>query len=187
MDNFLGMGMRRRLGSCLFIGTLVLDAGGAQAASDSAGKDIAIAMPIAAGGIALLHDWDWKGVEQLTFDVGTTVGTALLLKQVVHEERPDHSDSQSFPSDTAALAFAPAAFLWDRYGWQYGAPAYAAAAYVGWSRVDAKEHHWWDVVTSAGIAWSYSHFITHRWHNSALESDVYATPEGAYARLSYRW
>ena len=65
-----------------------------------------------------------------------TVGTAWALKHVVREQRPDHSDFQSFPSDTAALAFAPgASFLWDRYGWQVGVPAYAAAGFVGWSRV----------------------------------------------------
>ena len=43
----------------------------------------------------------------------------------IQEQRPDKSDFQSMPSDTAALAFAPAQFLWDRYGWEYGVPAYA--------------------------------------------------------------
>src|SRR6185312_10960536 len=93
-------------------------------ASDNAGKAVAIALPIAAGGIALLHHRDWQGVSQLGIDTALTVGTVLALKQFVREQRPDHSDFRSFPSLTTAVAFAPASFLWRRYGWQYGAPAY---------------------------------------------------------------
>ena len=73
------------------------------------GKAVAIALPLAAGGITLLHDWDWTGTAQLALDEGLTVGTALVLKQVVREQRPDMSNFQSFPSETAAVAFAPAA------------------------------------------------------------------------------
>jgi membrane-associated phospholipid phosphatase len=154
---------------------------------EQAGTDVAIAMPVIAGGITLAHDWDWSGAAQLTVDTGLTVGTALILKHLVHERRPDHSDFQSFPSDTAALAFAPAAYLWDRYGWQYGVPAYAAAAFVGYSRVEAKQHHWWDVAASAGIAMTYSHFVTARWRGDQFTSDVYTTPNGAYFKMSYRY
>ena len=84
------------------------------------------------------------------------MGTAYALKQFVRERRPDKSDFESFPSDTSALAFAPAQYLWDRYGWQYGVPAYLAAGFVGFSRIDAKKHHWYDVAASAGIAFTFS-------------------------------
>jgi membrane-associated phospholipid phosphatase len=152
---------------------------------ENAGTDIAIAMPIIAGGIALAHDQDWNGVGQLVLDTGATVGTAYGLKHLIHEERPDGSDDQSFPSDTAALAFAPAAFLWDRYGWEYGVPAYAAAAFVGYSRVDAKKHHWYDVAASAGMAWGYSQIFTSRYHRRfEIYSDLYATPDGAFIHAS---
>lgn len=154
---------------------------------EDAGTAIAIALPVAAGSISVVKD-DWTGVAQLVVDTGLTVGTAYGLKQIVHEERPDHSDDQSFPSDTAALAFAPAAYLWDRYGWEYGAPAYAAAAFVAYSRVDAQKHHWWDVVASAGIAWTYSRFITTEFHPSqALTTGLYASPNGAFIRADYRF
>jgi membrane-associated phospholipid phosphatase len=144
--------------------------------------------PIFAAGVAWGHDQDWTGVAQLGVGTLATVGTAYGLKQIVHEERPDHSDDQSFPSDTAALAFAPAAFLWDRYGWQWGVPAYAAAAFVGWTRVDAKKHHWYDVAASAGIAWGYSQIFTTEYRRThAVSSDLYATPDGAYVRVSYNF
>lgn len=151
-----------------------------------AGEAIAIALPIAAGGISLSKS-DWTGIAQMVVDTGATVGTALVLKHFVHEERPDHSDNQSFPSDTAALAFAPAQFLWDRYGWQYGAPAYAAALFVGYSRVEAKQHHVWDVAASAAISFGYSKIFTTRFHRYNIDTSLSATPDGAYVTATYNW
>jgi membrane-associated phospholipid phosphatase len=137
-------------------------AGSSNSTIENVGVATAIALPVLAGGISIFKD-DWQGVAQLTAVTAFTVGTAFALKHVVHEERPDGSDDESFPSDTAALAFAPANYLWDRYGWQYGAPAYAAAAFVGYSRVESRQHHWWDVATSAGMAWGYSRIVTSRY------------------------
>jgi membrane-associated phospholipid phosphatase len=152
-----------------------------------AGEAIAIALPIAAGGISVSKD-DWTGVAQMVVDTGATVGTALALKHFVHEERPDHSDNQSFPSDTAALGFAPAQFLWDRYGWEYGAPAYAAALFVGYSRVEAKQHHVWDVAASAAISFGYSKIITTRFiRYDNFYTSLSASPNGAYVSATYRW
>ena len=159
----------------------------ALASNADTGKAVAIALPLAAGGVALFHDWDWTGVAQLGIDTGLTVGTALVLKQIVKEQRPDKSNWQSFPSETAAVAFAPAAFLWDRYGWQYGAPAYLLAGYVGYERVDSKQHHWWDVAASAAIGWGYSRLITTRYTHRRVYTNVYATTDSVYVDLTYRW
>ncbi|HEX4303260.1 MAG TPA: phosphatase PAP2 family protein [Rhizomicrobium sp.] len=178
--------IRQTAGLCAFGFAVALCASPAAASGiENAGTAVAIALPLLAGGIALDHDQDWTGVAQLGAVTLTTVGTAYGLKHITHEERPDGSDDQSMPSDTAALAFAPAAFLWDRYGWKYGLPAYAAAAFVGYSRVDAKKHHWYDVAASAGLAWGYSRIFTTEYHQRYhVYSDLYATPEGAYVRLS---
>jgi membrane-associated phospholipid phosphatase len=154
--------------------------------TETAGTDVAIALPVIAGGIAV-YQGDWNGIGQLGIDTVATVGTAYALKHIVREERPDHSDFQSFPSDTAALAFAPAQFLWDRYGWQVGVPAYAAATFVGWSRVDAKQHHWYDVATSAGLAFGFSKLFTSRYRAPGLVYGVEATPDSAYLHLSYNF
>src|SRR6202012_5817111 len=151
-----------------------------------AGEAIAIALPVAAGGITISKS-DWTGLAQLVVDTGATVGTAYGLKYAVHEERPDHSDNKSFPSDTAALGFAPAQFLWDRYGWQYGAPAYVAALFVVYSRVEAKQHHVWDLPASAGISFGYSKIFTMRFRNYNFYTSLNATPNGAYVSASYQW
>ena len=94
--------------------------------------------------------------------------------------------SQSFPSDTAALAFAPAQFLWDRYGWEYGIPAYAAAGFVAYSRVDARKHHWYDVTASAVLAFGVSQVFTTRFRP---HTNIYAeaAPGGGAIHLTYNF
>ena len=154
--------------------------------TESAGTDVAIALPLIAGGITV-YKGDWTGAAQLGVDTLVTVGTAYALKQVVHETRPDGSDNQSFPSDTAALAFAPAQFLWDRYGWEYGVPAYLAAGFVGWSRVDARKHHWYDVAASAGFAFAASKIFTTRYQERGFTYGAVANADGVYASANWRW
>jgi membrane-associated phospholipid phosphatase len=166
---------------------MLLASAPAQAFSnESAGTAVAIALPVLAGGYSILKG-DKTGFAQVTVDTLLTVGTAYGLKQFVRERRPDGSDYKSFPSDTAALAFAPAVFMWDRYGWQYGVPAVAAATYVGWSRVDARQHHWYDVAASAGLAIISSQIFTTRYHPRGLNYDAMVQPDGGMVHLSYNF
>src|SRR3569833_282561 len=151
---------------------------------ESAGTGVAIALPLMAGGISLYKD-DRTGLAQLTVDTVAPVGTAYALKQFVREQRPDKSDFESFPSDTSALAFAPAQYLWDRYGWEYGLPAYAAASFVGYSRIDAKKHHWYDVAASAGFAITISKLFATRSRAPGLRYGASVAPDGGYVRLAY--
>jgi membrane-associated phospholipid phosphatase len=173
----------------LLIGVIGISATGPAFANSStietSGTAVAIALPLTAAGVALWKQ-DGTGVKELAEVTALTVGTALLLKYTTHEERPDHSDDHSFPSDTAALAFAPAQFLWTRYGWQYGAPAYLAAGFVGYSRVDSQQHHWWDVVASAGISWGYNRIFT-RYFPPDLYGSATVSPHGGYLSLNYNW
>jgi membrane-associated phospholipid phosphatase len=114
------------------------------------------------------------------------VGSTYVLKSVIKEQRPDKSDFKSFPSDTAALAFAPAQFLWDRYGWEYGVPAYAAAIFVGYSRVEAKKHHWYDVAASAGLSFGFSKLFTSTYHRG-FNYRASVAPDSVYASVDYRF
>jgi membrane-associated phospholipid phosphatase len=47
-----------------------------------------------------------------------------------------------------------------RYGWEYGIPAYAAASFVAYSRVEAREHYAHDVIAGAGIGILSSYIFT---------------------------
>jgi membrane-associated phospholipid phosphatase len=160
----------------------------------TAGTAVAIALPLTAGAITI-YKRDWTGTAQLAATTVLTVGTAYAIKHLVKECRPfatpcSHGGNNwdSFPSDTSALAFAPAEFLRERYGWQYGLPAYAAAGFVGWSRVDAEKHHWYDVAASVGISLLYNEIITTRYTpHRRFYTDVQATSNGVYASLDYRF
>ncbi|MDR3528846.1 MAG: phosphatase PAP2 family protein [Rhizomicrobium sp.] len=162
--------------------------------TESAGTGVAIALPVVAGGITLLKN-DREGSFQLAVTTALTVGTAYGLKHLIHECRPfakpcgpGSNNWDSFPSDTAALAFAPAQFLWQRYGWEYGVPAYAAAGFVAWSRVDAKKHNWGDVAASAGISLLYNELLTTRFRkHSGLSTNLQAGPHEVYGSVNYSW
>lgn len=109
-----------------------------------------VALPLATiAGVII--DKDWTGLKQGAFSAATVVGATFLLKLAVKEDRPDHSNCHSFPSGHTSFTFATATFLQRRYGWKFGVPAYVISTYVGWGRVYAKKHHWWDVVAGAAI------------------------------------
>jgi membrane-associated phospholipid phosphatase len=155
---------------------------------ESAGQDVAIALPVVAGAVSMLHDQDWDGLGEFAESTVLTVGSALILKQIVHERRPDHSDYQSFPSDTAALAYSSADYLWDRYGWEYGVPAYAAAMFVGYSRVKAKKHHWYDVAASSAIAFGFNYAFVTRYHvNDRFRVEGTSDGDSVGVRVAMSW
>src|SRR5580698_6119656 len=62
---------------------------------ETLGTGVAIALPIAAAGIAWYKN-DRIGLAQLAVEGLLTVGTTYALKNIVREERPDGSDYQSF-------------------------------------------------------------------------------------------
>jgi len=155
---------------------------------ETPGKAVAFALPLVAVGVSLAHHEDWDGVAELGVSTAATLGAAYLLGHIVREQRPDHSDFHSLPSDTAALAYAPADYLWARYGWQYGVPAYAAALFVGYSRVDAKKHHWYDVAASSAIAFGVNYAIVTRYRETN-QYNVYgsADPDSVGLHVTMNW
>lgn len=121
-----------------------------------------VAMPAAALiGTAIAGDWD--GLKQFAFTAVLAGGTNLVLKTSIRELRPDHSNYHSFPSMHSTVAFGTAAYLQRRYGWKYGAPAYALATYVAIGRVVAKKHHWWDCVAGAALGAGSAYIFTTPW------------------------
>ena len=113
--------------------------------------DIAMFAPAVAGaGIALLKG-DRQGLLQLGESLVASVAVSYALKYSVNKERPDGSDSHSFPSNHTGFSFAGATFLQQRYGWKLGVPAYLLSGYVAWGRVYAKRHDVWDVLAGAAI------------------------------------
>jgi membrane-associated phospholipid phosphatase len=120
---------------------------------------LALSMPVATIAYEFITQ-DWTGVKQGALTAATTIGATYILKYATHKERPDGSDYHSFPSMHSATMFADAAFIQRRFGWKWGAPAYALAAYVGWGRTYAKKHDWWDVAAGAAIGAGSAYIFT---------------------------
>jgi membrane-associated phospholipid phosphatase len=154
---------------------------------ETLGTGVAIALPIAAAGIAW-YKRDRVGLAQLAVEGVLTVGTVYALKNIVREERPDGSDDKSFPSETTAVAASGSSFLWGRYGWEYGLPAEAATAFVSYSRVQARAHRWYDTLASSAIAAGYGMVLTtpfKRKYN--IDTSLNASPDGGFVQMSYKW
>src|SRR5712691_9308591 len=116
---------------------------------------------------------DGIGALELTETVGATLGLTYALKYGINERRPN-GGNQSFPSGHTSISFSAAEFMRKRYGWEYGVPAYAAASFVAYSRVESGEHHPHDVIAGAGIGIlsSYSFTKPYKGWSASVEGDT---------------
>ena len=92
------------------------------------------------------------------------------LKFITKEERPDNSNTQSFPSGHTAEAFVAATIVFREYRYKsawYGIGAYALATTVGAYRMINDKHWESDVLVGAGIGILATNFVyathLHRW------------------------
>lgn len=99
------------------------------------------------------HNWP-RFIVNTGASVAVAFGVKTVLKKAIKEERPDHSDNQSFPSGHASMAFAAARSIDKEFRkdcvW-IPIAGYAAATAIGVERVVNKHHHWYDVVAGAGL------------------------------------
>lgn len=159
----------------LFAAQWTLLSGGKASAGDAvetAGDILQFAIPATAAGLTLSHR-DGQGALQFGESVAVTVGVTYILKYAIDAPRPD-SGGQSMPSGHTSISFAGAEFMRKRYGWEYGVPAYAAASFVAYSRVEANRHYPRDVIAGAGIGILSSYIFTrpYKGWNLSIEGDT---------------
>lgn len=128
---------------------------------NDAGSAVRTGLVVVALGLPAVKS-DWTGDLQAGASLAAAGLTTFGLKEAFPELRPDGSDRKSFPSGHTSISFAAAATLQNRYGWQVGVPAQLLAAFVGLSRVEARKHHWYDVVVGAGIGEASGFLLTHK-------------------------
>lgn len=129
---------------------------------------------------------DWEGMREAVYSMGAAEGIAILGKTVVHEERPDHSDNNSFPSGHSAVAFSAATTMYRRYGWEVGLPAYAVATLTASARVSADKHHWYDAVAGAAIGTATGWMFTDAF-NEKVQLIPWADSKGAGFVANVAW
>src|SRR5437867_4400448 len=148
-----------------------------------AGDVVQYRLPATAAGLRLGYK-DGEGALQLGESAALTLGVTYSLKYSIDEKRPN-GRRQSFPSGHTSISFSSAEFMRKRYGWEYGVPAYAAASFVAYSRVESREHHPQDVVAGAAIGIVSSFIFTKPYKGWHVQADA----DGKYfgLRLSRAW
>ena len=129
----------------------------AKADAEDTGDILSLLIPSIAFGETIFYEEGHEGsVEFLKAFVTSQIVTEGL-KIAIHKRRPDGDCCKSFPSGHSSRAFVGASFIQQRYGFKYSVPAYIAASYVAYSRVDADKHEAVDVIAGAlvGILSSY--------------------------------
>ena len=113
------------------------------------GDVMAYVLPAAAFGLTADYR-DGEGAREFGKSAAITMAVTFGLKYAINARRPN-GDPHSFPSGHAAITFASAEFMRQRYGWKFGVPAYIFASFVGYSRVRAHQHYFRDVAAGAVI------------------------------------
>lgn len=136
----------------------------------STGDVLEFALPTLALGMI---DVNRDGEGLLQFGEAGLLALALTqgLKYSIDERRPN-GGSYSFPSGHASCAFWASEFIRKRYGWEVGVPAYVAAVFVGYSRVEEKAHYTHDVLAGAAIGIGSSYLFTKPYKDWQLKAEL---------------
>lgn len=145
---------------CLMVAALGLNATTAIAGGDYGNDELAsdvLTGVIPLTGLAVAYfKGDTEGQKQWLRNTGVNQVLTTTLRLGFNEtslgERPNGNE-YGFPSGHVAFVMSGATFLGQRYGWKWGAPAYMAASYVAYVRVDNDHHHWRDVIASGALAY----------------------------------
>lgn len=151
-----------------------------------AGDLVQVALPLTAWGVSHFSGDD-EGFYQFTKSFAATMVATQLLKHSINETRPD-GGGLSFPSGHTSASFSGASFLHRRYGLKYGIPAYIAATFVGWTRVESDRHYPHDVLAGALLAIGFNHYFVTPQNSNLLVGLAVDSQSGAVGlSLSGRW
>jgi len=116
--------------------------------------------------------------------------TTLALKGICNTESPN-GDGFGWPSGHTSSTFCLATVLHEAYGPWVGIPLFAFAGFVGYERVDARNHDFNDVISGALIGVFIGHVVYQNHQPRILGMDVmpYADPGSGSVgvALSKRW
>ena len=114
-----------------------------------------------------------------TYEVSKTMLSALALngmatmalKVAARTESPN-GDEFGWPSGHTSSSFCLATVVHEAYGPWVGIPAFAFAAFVGFERIDARNHDFSDVISGALIGMAIGHAVSQNHKMKVLGMDV---------------
>lgn len=110
--------------------------------------------------------------------------TTRVVKIAIDRTRPS-GGGHSFPSGHASATFTTAAVLHRHFGWKAGIPAYAAAGFVGLSRVADRSHWVSDTVFGAAMGVAAAWTVTRGHDTGTWTMTPVVTPGGG--AIIVRW
>jgi hypothetical protein len=111
--------------------------------------------------------------------------TTLALKAVCQSDSPN-GDPWGWPSGHTSSTFCFATVMYEAYGPWVGVPAFAFASYVGYERIDARNHDFNDVISGAiiGVAIGHAVFQNHQPRVFGMDVQPYADPQSGTMGLA---
>jgi membrane-associated phospholipid phosphatase len=115
------------------------------------------------------------------------------LKYSLQRPRPDRGDRLSLPSGHTSTAFSLATVAERHYGWKVGVPAYAAAVFIGYSRIESNRHYLSDVLAGATLGVIVSRTVTRlnggavKRHSLSVSPSTDANGGGVGVGVSASW
>lgn len=114
----------------------------------------------------------------------------MTVKFAANTHSPN-GDRLAFPSGHTSSSFTFATVMYEEYGPLVGIPCYAFASYVGYERIDARNHNFSDVIGGALIGFAIGHAVAQNHKGRILGMQVVPLADaetGAFGvALSKRW
>jgi hypothetical protein len=136
--------------------------------------------------------------DKTNYDKATTLFNALIindltvlaLEGIVHTRSPN-GDPLGWPRGHTSSSFTLATVIWQEYGPLPGVPLMAFAGYVGYERIDARNHDFSDVISGAMIGAAIGYAVTQNHMPRIMGFDLapYVDPESGAAGVAAtkRW
>ena len=147
-----------------------------------------VTVPSLAGFLLISRTTDNRRLRSFAYTLaqGYAVNQALIggIKTVVSSERPNGQGNASFPSGHTSGAFTFATIVSHHYGKKAGIPAYMAAVYMGYARLDDRAHRLTDVVADAALGYIVGRTVSRRSgfdRNRRVDFGVTVPPGGGAA------
>jgi len=130
------------------------------------------------------------------YEISKTLINALALNglytmglKAAARTRSPNGDPWGWPSGHTSSSFTVATVMYEEYGPLVGVPLLAFATYVGYERIDARNHDFSDVISGALIGAAVGHAVSknHDMKVFGMQILPYASPDGGGVALVKQW